>query len=93
MSETDCQVALRLTTCFHKKIIVLVLCGVVVACNSLKTITTNELYQRIDLYVNLHTEFNLARYQITLFVEFWFRKVGPRTIKLALLNNDKTSQR
>ena len=28
------------------------------------------------LYVNLHTEFNLARYQTTLFVEFWFRKTS-----------------
>ena len=39
-----------------------------------KTMTTDKLYQRIDLYVNLHTEFNLARYQTTLFVEFRFRK-------------------
>ena len=41
-----------------------------------KTMTTDKLYQRIDLYVNLHTEFtgNLARYQTTLFVEFWFKK-------------------
>ena len=54
----------------------LVLCGVLVACNSLKTITTDKLYERIDLsfYVNLHTEFNLARNQTTLFIEFWFRK-------------------
>ena len=52
----------------------LVVCGLSVACNSLKTMTTDKLYQRIDLYVNLHTEFNLARYQTTLFVEFWFRK-------------------
>ena len=41
--------------------------------------TTDKRYQRTDylllvLYVNLHTEFNLARYQTTLFVEFWFRK-------------------
>ena len=33
----------------------LVLCAVSVACNFLKTITTDKLYQRIDLYVNLHT--------------------------------------
>ena len=54
----------------------LVLRGVSVTCNFLKTMTTNNLYQRIDLYVNLHTEFNLARYQTTLFVfvEFWFIK-------------------
>ena len=61
MSETDCQVALVLTTCFHKEMIGLVLCGFLVACNSLKTVTTEKIYQRIDLYVNLHTEFNLAR--------------------------------
>ena len=71
MSETDCQVELALTTRFHKKMISLVLCGVSVACNFLKMITTDKLYQRIDLYVNLHTEFNLARYQTTLYVEFW----------------------
>ena len=51
-----------------------VLCGVSVACNFLKTMTTDKLYQRIDFYVNLHTEFNLARYLTTLFAEFWFRK-------------------
>ena len=73
MSETDCQVALILTTCFHKKMIGLVLCGVSVACNFLKTMKTNKLYQSIDLYLNLYTaEFNLARYHTTLFVEFWF---------------------
>ena len=59
--------------------IVPVLCGVSVACNFLKTMTPNKLYQRIDLYANLYTEFNLARYQTTLFAEFWFRK---NTIKL-----------
>ena len=52
----------------------LALYGVSVACNFLKTMTTDKLYQHIDLYVNLHAEFNLARYQTTLFVEFWFRK-------------------
>ena len=55
----------------------LVLCGVSVAGNFLKTMTAEKLYQSIDLYVNLHTaEFNLARYQTTLFIEFWFRKNG-----------------
>ena len=39
----------------------LVLCEVSVACNSLKMMTSDKLYQRIDLYVNLHIEFNLAR--------------------------------
>ena len=52
----------------------LVLRGVSVACNFLETMTTDKLYQRIDLYVNLHTEFNLALYQTILFVEIWFRK-------------------
>ena len=47
-----------------------------VACNSLKTITSDKLYQRIDyLRMLVYTrEFNLARDQTTLFVEFWFRK-------------------
>ena len=67
MSEIDCQVALVLA---FKKMIGLVLCGVSVACNFLKTMTTDKLYQRIDLHVNLHTEFTLARYQTTLLVEF-----------------------
>ena len=43
----------------------LVLCGGLVACTFLKTMTTDKLYQRIDylwLYGNLHTKFNLARY-------------------------------
>ena len=59
----------------------LVLCTVSVACN----FATDKLYQRIDLCVNLHSEFNLARYQTTLFAEFWFRKIEPRTIKLAFI--------
>ena len=52
----------------------LVLCEVLVACNFLKTMTTDKLYQRIDLHVNLLTEFNLARNQTTLFGKIWFRK-------------------
>ena len=52
----------------------LVLCEVSVACNFLKTMTIDKLYQRIALYVNLHTEFNWARYQTTLFGEFWLKK-------------------
>ena len=67
----------------------LVLCGVSVACNFLKTMTTDKLYQRIDLYVNLHTEFNLARYQNTLFVNFGLEKIGPRTIKLAFIKQQQ----
>ena len=52
----------------------LVLHGVSVACNFLKTMTTDKLYQRIDLNVNVQTEFNLARYQTILCVEFSFQK-------------------
>ena len=84
MSETDIQVALVLTTCFHKKMIGLVLCGVSVACNFLKTMKTAKLSQRIDLYVNLLIEFNLARYQTTLFVEFWYRKNSTKHDKTRL---------
>ena len=51
-----------------------VLCGVLVACNFLKTMTTDKPYQHIDVHVKLPTEFNLARYQTTLFGEIWFRK-------------------
>ena len=93
VSETDSQVALVLTTCFHKKMIGPVLCGVSVACNFLKTMTTDKLYQRIDLYVNLLTEFNLAHNQTTLFVELWFRKNRTTYDKTSLYYNDKTSQR
>ena len=69
----------------------LVLCGVSVACNFLKTLKTDKPYQRIGFYVNVHTEFNLARYQTTLFVEFYFKKIGPRTIKLTCIKQRKTS--
>ena len=60
---------------FIKKMFRLVLCEVSVACNFLKTMTTDKLYQRIYLDVNLQAEFNLARLQTTLFVEFCFRKI------------------
>ena len=74
MSQTDSQVASVLTACFHKKMIGLVLCEVLVACNSLKTMTTDKIYQRINYYCMLiYTEFNLAHYQ-KLLVKFWFRK-------------------
>ena len=63
----------------------LVLCGVSVACNFFKTMTTDKVYQRIGLYVNLLTEFNLARNQTTLFVDFGLEKIEPRTIKLAFI--------
>ena len=62
----------------------LVVCGVLAACNSLKT-TTDKLYQRIDYYCMLiYAQFNFARYQTTLFVEFSSEKIGQqRLIKLA----------
>ena len=51
------------------------LCGVLVACNFLKTMTTEKLYQRIDYYcMVIYTEFKLAYHQTTSFVEFWLRK-------------------
>ena len=87
VSETDCQVASVLTTCFHTKMIGLVLCGVLVASNSLKTMATDKIYQRIDYYctyVNLHTEFNLPATRPYYLLNFGSEKVGPRTIILAL---------
>ena len=76
VSETDCQVALVLTTCFLKEKIGLVLCGVLVACNSLKTMTTGKLYQRIDYDCMLiyTLSFIWPATRPLLFVEFWFRK-------------------
>ena len=53
VSETDCEVASVPTTCFHKERIGLVLCEVLVACNSLKTMPTDKIYQRIDYYCML----------------------------------------
>ena len=89
MSKTDCQVALVLTTCFHKKMIGLVLCGVSVACNFLETMTTGKLYQRIDLYVNLHTEFNLPATRPHYLLNFGSEKIGPRTIKVAFIKQQQ----
>ena len=44
---------LLLTTCFHKGIVGLVFGEVLVTYNSLKTITIDKLYQRIDYYCML----------------------------------------
>ena len=43
----------------------------------------------------MHTEFNSARYQTTLFIQFWFRKNMTTFDKthLYIYNNDKMSQR
>ena len=86
MSETNCQVASVLTTCFHKEMISLVLCGVLVACNSFKTMTTDKIYQVIDYYCMLIYTQSLiwpATRPHYLF-NFGSEKIGPRTIKLAL---------
>ena len=55
----------------------LAVCGVSVACNFLKTMTTDKLYQRIALYVNLHSEFNLARYQTQRWNRSGFSRPDP----------------
>ena len=61
------------------------ICGVSVSCNFFKTITIDKLYQRIDLYDNLHTGFNLAHKQTTLFVNFGSEKIEPRAIELVFI--------
>ena len=82
MSETDCQVALVLTTCFHKKMIGLVLCGVSVARNFLKTMTTDKLYQRIDYHCMLIYTQRLIWRAVRPHYLFGSEKIGPRSIKL-----------
>ena len=83
---TDCQVALVLTTCFHK-LVGLVLRGALVACNSLKTMTTDKLYRRIDYYCMLIYTQSLiwpaTRSHYSL--NFGSEKIGSRTIKLAYI--------
>ena len=64
----------------------LVLRGVVVACNSLKTITTNKIYQRIDYYycMLIYTQSLIwpsTRPHYSL--NFGSEKMEPRSIKLA----------
>ena len=88
MSETDRQhVALVLTTCFHKKMIGLVLCGVLVACNSLKTMTTDKLYQSIDYYCMLIYAQSLIwpSTRPHYLLNFVQKKIRPRTIELAFI--------
>ena len=66
--------------------VVLVLVGVLVAGNFLKTITTDKLYQRVDYFGTLiyAPEFNLARYYTQHYsLNFGSEKIRPRTIKLA----------
>ena len=87
VSKTDCLVALVLPTGFHKDVIGLVLCGVSVACNSLKMMTSDKLYQRTDYCCMLIYTQNLiwpaARPHYLL--NFGSEKIGPRTIKLAFI--------
>ena len=87
VSETDCQVALVLTTCFNKEMIGLVLCGILVACNSLKTMATDKLYQRIDYYCMLICTQSLIwpASRPHYWLNFGSEKIGPRTIKLAYM--------
>ena len=82
MSRTSSRTPpLVLTTCFHKEMVV-VLGGVLVACNSLKTMTTDKLYQRIDYYFMLICTQTLiwpsSRPQYSL--NFSSEKIGPHTI-------------
>ena len=87
MSEIDCQVALLLTTCFHKKMIGLVLRGILVAGNCLKTMTTDKLYQRIDCcYMLIHIQSLIwPATRPHYLLDFGSEKIGPRLIKLAFI--------
>ena len=101
VSGTDCQAASALTTCFHKEMIGRVLCEVSVACNSLKTMTTDKIYQCIDYYCMLIYTQSLIwpATRPNYLLNFGSKKIGPRTTILALCiyyilyYNDKTSQR
>ena len=74
-------------TCFRKKMICLVLCGVLVARNSLKTMTTDKLYQRIDYYCMLIYTQSLIwpATRPHYLLNFGSEKIGPRTIKLTFI--------
>ena len=72
----------------------LVLCGVLVACNSLKTMTIDKFYQRIDYCYcmlidtqSLIWPFIRAHYSLNFDLE----KIGPRSIKLATTKRHKGS--
>ena len=71
--------------------VVLVLCGVLVACNCLKTMTTDKLYQRILFYVNYYSMLIYTQSLIWpatrphCLLNFGSEKIGPRTIKLAFI--------
>ena len=87
----ECQkpIAIRAyySTCFHKEMIGLCLCGVLVACNSLKTMTTDKLYQRIGYYCMLIYSQSLI-WPATKphhLLNFGLEKIVPRTIKLPFI--------
>ena len=63
----------------------LVLCGVLVACNSLTTMTTDKLYKRVDYYCVLiyRQSLNWPATRPHFSLDFRSEKTGPRTIKLA----------
>ena len=94
-------IALVLTTSFYKKMIGLVLCGVLIACDSLKTMTTDKIYQRIDYNCMLIHTLSLIwpATRSHYLSNFGLDKIGPCTIKLSFImyfciyNNDKASQR
>ena len=66
----------------------LVLCGVLAACNFLKTITTDKLYQPIDYYHCMLIYTQSLIWPATrphYLLNFGSEKIGPRTIKLAFI--------
>ena len=65
----------------------LVLRGVSVACNFLKTMATDKLYQRIALYVNIVYTLSLIwpATRPHYLLNFGSEKIGPRTTKLAVI--------
>ena len=72
----------------------LVLCGVLVACNSLKTMTTDQFYQRIDYYycMLIYTQSLIwASARPHYLLNFGSEKIGPRLIKLATTKRHKDS--
>ena len=65
----------------------LVLFGVLVACNSLKTITTDKLYKRIYYYCMLIYTQSLIwpATRPHYLLNFIAEKIGPRTVKLTFI--------
>ena len=63
------------------------LCGVLVACNFLKTMITEKLYQRIDYYcMVIYTQsLSWPTTRPHHLLNFGSEKIVPRTIKLAFI--------